>query len=82
MWCVSISRNIIHSVTYVRICSKVCVKAYWINTFRALKHCHLQRQVLMLQEHTHTVDSVAECRNPEYVCAHIALPLAFDFVQG
>lgn len=34
----------------------------------------------MLQEYTHTVDSVAECRNPEHVCAHIALPLAFDYL--
>lgn len=56
VWCVSISRNIIHSVAYVRSCSKVCVKTYRINTFCAIKFYHLQRQVLMLQEYTRTVD--------------------------
>lgn len=75
----SISRNIIHSVAYVRSCSKVCVKTYRINTFCAIKFYHLQRQVLMLQEYTRTVDSVTDCRNLECVCVPVAPPLAFDY---
>lgn len=77
--CVNISRNIICSVIYVRSCSKVCVKTYWINTFCAIKFYHLQRQVLMLQEYIHTVNSLSDCRNLERVCVPVALLLAFDY---
>lgn len=77
--CVNTSRNIIRSVADVRSCSKVCVKTYWINTFCAIKFYHLQRQVLMLQEYIHTVNSVSDWRSLERVCVPVALLSAFDY---
>lgn len=83
VWCCT-SRNIIHSVTYLRSCCKWCVKNpldKYILCHKTLITCK-SRCWCFRNTHTHT-QSVADCRNLECVC--VSCSSSFNiwlFVQG